>query len=107
MTDNCGRVSTDSPVKVVNLSRRKRRKPLFHVPIFQTASKENCLGELGRALDKDAETSVNRCRRGGLQTQPVRSAHPTKYEISSGERDFLTTLTGLALPTLQIEKLSR
>jgi hypothetical protein len=32
---------------VLNLNRRKSRKLLFHVPIFETSIKENCLGELG------------------------------------------------------------
>jgi hypothetical protein len=32
---------------LLNLSRTKSIKPVFHVPIFETSIQENCLGDLG------------------------------------------------------------
>jgi len=67
-------------VKVVNFNRKKSRKPLFHVQIFHTLSKENGLGEFGFKI-KAPCLPINRCAMRTLQDQPVRYA--TNYQLES------------------------
>jgi hypothetical protein len=68
-------------VEVVNVNRRKSRKPLFHVRIFQISTNENCYREFGFKI------KTLKCRSTGTLRWATNSTSaqctPTNYEILS------------------------
>jgi len=71
------RISTQRRSGVVNLNRIKSRKPLFHVVFFRLKARKIALRELGfkTKTPKVGQPVIS----DGLQSQPVRSAHPTNW----------------------------
>jgi hypothetical protein len=80
-------------VEVVNVNRRKSRKPLFHVPIFQISSKENCYTEFGFQIKTLKRPSIGTLRWAKNSTDVQRT--PYKLRDFKRLREFLTTLRGL------------
>ena len=80
-------------VEVVNVNRRKIRKPLFHVPIFQISSKENCYTEFGFKIKTLKRRSMGTLRRATNSTDA--QCTPYKLRDFNRLRDLLTRLRGL------------
>jgi hypothetical protein len=87
-------------VEVVNVNRRKSRKPLFHVRIFQISTNENCYREFGFKIQ------TLKCRSTGTLRWATNStaARCTPYKLRDFKRlrDFWTRLRGLRWRTLQL-----
>jgi len=87
-------------VEVVNMNRRKSRKPLFHVQIMQISSNENCYTEFGFKIKTLKRRSIGTLRRATNST----AAQCTPYKLRDYKRlrDFWTRLRGLPWRTLQL-----
>jgi hypothetical protein len=87
-------------VEVVNVNRRKSRKPLFHVPIIQISSNENCYTEFGFKIKTLKRRSTGTLRWATNST----AAQYTPYKLRDFKRlrDFWTRLRGLPWRTLQL-----